>query len=210
MNITCISDTHNLHEQLVLPKSGDVLIHAGDFTEAGTKREVKKFFDWFSSLPFTHKICISGNHDFYLENLTPEELEQIIPKNIYYLLDSGITINGINFWGSPYIPSNHNWAFTKLNSEIETHWKKIPDDTHVLITHTPPKGILDETNKQIEIGCAFLREEIKLKKPNLHVFGHLHENYGKVSLNETIFINATSFINDLKITNHPIQVNFPD
>jgi len=44
MNITCISDTHNLHERLVLPKNGDVIIHAGDFTEAGTKREAKAFF----------------------------------------------------------------------------------------------------------------------------------------------------------------------
>jgi predicted phosphodiesterase len=31
MKIVCISDTHEKHKQLNLPK-GDVLIHAGDFT----------------------------------------------------------------------------------------------------------------------------------------------------------------------------------
>ena len=31
MKIVCISDTHEKHKQLDLPK-GDVLIHAGDFT----------------------------------------------------------------------------------------------------------------------------------------------------------------------------------
>jgi Icc-related predicted phosphoesterase len=94
--------------------------------------------------------------------------------------------------------------------EIQQHWEKIPNDTDILITHTPPKGILDETNKQIEVGCPYLRKTIETQQPKLHIFGHLHENYGKVRLNNTLFINATSFINNLRISNTPIQVNFPD
>ena len=31
MRIVCISDTHEFHDELVLPQ-GDLLIHAGDFT----------------------------------------------------------------------------------------------------------------------------------------------------------------------------------
>jgi 3',5'-cyclic AMP phosphodiesterase CpdA len=46
---------------------GDVIIHAGDFTEAGTKAETLNFLSWFKSLPHPHKILVAGNHDFYLE-----------------------------------------------------------------------------------------------------------------------------------------------
>ena len=65
MTIICISDTHNKHEDLHIPE-GDILIHAGDITESGTKRELKSFFEWFKNQPHKHKICIAGNHDFYL------------------------------------------------------------------------------------------------------------------------------------------------
>ncbi|SHI88768.1 Predicted phosphoesterase [Mesonia phycicola] len=208
MNIICISDTHNFHDKLTLPIEGDLIIHAGDLTEAGTERELKDFFDWFSKLPYPYKICIAGNHDFYLENISKQELEELIPNNVIYLEDEAVNINGINFWGSPYTFTHHNWAFKKKQLEMETHWKKIPQQTNVLITHTPPKGVLDESNKEAEIGCPFLKEQITLKKPKFHIFGHLHENYGIVKLQQTTYINATSFIHNLSIPNPPIQIKF--
>src|SRR5680860_51905 len=97
MKIICISDTHNKHEELILPE-GDCIIHAGDFTEAGTKKETRKFLEWFSSTPYIHKILIAGNHDFYLQKKT-HKIDQIIPSGIHYLEDSGATLDNINFWG---------------------------------------------------------------------------------------------------------------
>jgi 3',5'-cyclic AMP phosphodiesterase CpdA len=66
MKIICISDTHNKHRNLDVP-DGDVIVHAGDFSENGTKSETFNFLKWFSGLPHKHKILIAGNHDFYLE-----------------------------------------------------------------------------------------------------------------------------------------------
>jgi len=208
MDIICISDTHNLHDKLILPAKGDLIIHAGDLTEAGTERELKEFFNWFANLPYPYKICIAGNHDFLLEKTTKQKLKNLVPKNVIYLEDETVNINGINFWGSPHIPTNHNWAFKKTPLEMEAHWKKIPNNTDILITHTPPKGILDESNKETEIGCPYLRKQISIIKPKFHIFGHLHENYGKVILQETTYVNATSFIQNLSIPNPPIQINF--
>lgn len=206
MQITCISDTHNFHDKLILPNGGDIILHAGDLTESGTKRELKLFFEWFSKLPFKNKICIAGNHDFFLEKASQEEIDNIIPNNVHYLKESSVVLNGIKFWGSPYIPFEQSWAFTKSHYEIERHWSQIPKDTDVLITHIPPKGILDESSQQLEIGCPSLRKEVKLKKPKVHVFGHIHENYGKVRLRNTTYINATSFFSNLEISNPPIQI----
>ena len=39
---------------------GDILIHAGDFSNAGCVSEVKNFNKWLGSLPHKHKIVIAG------------------------------------------------------------------------------------------------------------------------------------------------------
>lgn len=51
---------------------------------------------------------------------------------------------------------------------------RIPLETDVLITHTPPRYHLD-----LNLGCAGLLEEIWLVKPRLHVFGHVHSGHGR-------------------------------
>ena len=54
----------------------------------------------------------------------------------------------------------------------------IPLDTDVLITHGPPFGILDRCYDDQRVGCEELLKAVKRVKPKLHVFGHIHENYG--------------------------------
>ena len=49
VRVVLISDTHNLHKTLQMPK-GDILIHAGDFTNDGTQKEIKDFDSWLSGL----------------------------------------------------------------------------------------------------------------------------------------------------------------
>ena len=66
LKITCISDTHDRHNDLVLPV-GDILLHAGDATMNGTKNQLEDFVTWFSKQPYTHKIWIAGNHDWGME-----------------------------------------------------------------------------------------------------------------------------------------------
>src|SRR5690606_13340912 len=107
MKIVCISDTHNKHNFINIP-SGDIIIHAGDFTEAGTKAETLNFLGWFASLPHTYKLLVAGNHDFYLDK-DQAFISEIIPSNIHYLMDNGISINEVNFWGSPFTRGNGTW-----------------------------------------------------------------------------------------------------
>ena len=50
MRIVCIADTHGLHRQLEVP-TGDLLIHAGDFTFYSKPPSiVSDFDDWLGSL----------------------------------------------------------------------------------------------------------------------------------------------------------------
>jgi len=60
----------------------------------------------------------------------------------------------------------------------------------VLVTHTPPYGILDCINTGEHVGCEDLRRALQRVKPKIHVFGHIHEDRGVVEQNGTTFINA--------------------
>ena len=205
MKIICISDTHNKHEGLILPDA-DCIIHAGDFTDAGTKQETIAFLKWFSSLTYKYKILVAGNHDFYLEK-NRRNLNTIIPEDIIYLEDSGIIIENINIWGSPYIPGTGNWAFLKARGKaILEHWDKIPLNTNILITHGPAYGILDELDDKSQIGCKNLKEKLKELNVSKHIFGHVHNEYGTVKKFKTLYINSSSLDQRQRILNAPIIV----
>ena len=62
IKIVIISDTHNCHNALNIP-DGDILIHAGDMTEYGTRAEIQEFDEWLGTLPHRHKLVIAGNHE---------------------------------------------------------------------------------------------------------------------------------------------------
>jgi Icc-related predicted phosphoesterase len=206
MKIICISDTHNKHKLIDIP-SGDVIVHSGDFTEAGTKAETLNFLKWFSLLPHQHKILVAGNHDFFLEK-KKESLNSIVPENIYYLENSGVTIDMVNFWGSPFTPGNGMWAFNNHpGKEMQEHWKKIPANTDFLITHSPPFGFLDELDNKTHIGCEKLAQRVQQLKLPYHVFGHNHNDYGIVRTKETVFINASSLDNSYRPINAPLVIH---
>lgn len=201
MEITFISDTHwivadkHLTQELTdLLPGGPILVHAGDVSGRGSEREIRLFLDWFSKLPYMHKVLIAGNHDFFFEVAGKEAVDELLAEypGITYLNDSGVTIEGIKFWGSPITPYFHNWAFNRLSSELAEHWALIPNDIDVLITHGPPYEILDKVfYDKMHVGCTLLRKKVMEVKPQVHVFGHIHEAMGVHEENGTTFINAS-------------------
>jgi Icc-related predicted phosphoesterase len=63
----------------------------------------------------------------------------------------------------------------------------------VLITHTPPLGIMDRTAKDKRLGCPILRTKIfQTIRPQLHCFGHVHESRGIHQEDGIDFMNAAS------------------
>jgi hypothetical protein len=66
--------------------------------------------------------------------------------------------------------------FYRFQYKRENHpWKdRIPLDTDVLITHTPPMH-----HRDIRLGCAGLLAEVWRVKPKVHIFGHIHTGHGK-------------------------------
>lgn len=195
IRVVCISDTHGKHESLEVP-DGDILIHAGDISHRtgdpfGERRDLQEFNEWLATLPHPHKIVIGGNHDGFLERS-----RTVGPKfltNAIYLQDEVVEVMGLKIYGSPMTPRCGNGAFHfKGLSTPERTWKGIPDDVDILVTHGPPKGILDEGAKGASLGDAVLFERVQAVKPKLHVFGHIHESYGRRVSGVTTFVNAAA------------------
>jgi Icc-related predicted phosphoesterase len=204
MKFVTISDTHGHAHKLDIPK-GDVLIHAGDISMDGKEAEVMGFLHWFAQQDFEHKIFIAGNHDFFFERTADDTIRKVIPEGVTYLKDSGIVVNGYKIWGSPVTPWFHDWAFNlPKGAPLCHHWNLIPDDTDVLITHGPSAGILDTNEQGDHLGCIQLLKRVRVIKPQVHVFGHIHTGYGNIKKGNTRFINA-SVVNDrYELMNKPI------
>ena len=204
MRFVTIADTHGKHKELILP-AGDVLIHAGDVSMKGTESEIIDFLDWFKDQAHMYKILIAGNHDFYFERETEEDIRKILPKNIIYLNDSGTSINKINIWGSPITPWFFNWAFNRHRGEpIKRHWDLIPSDTDILVTHGPVFRILDKTIKGQYTGCEDLLNKVNKIQPKVHICGHIHEAYGTLDRSRTKFINASVLNDRYEMMNDPV------
>ena len=207
MKIICISDTHGYHEQLTLPE-GDMIIHAGDLSKRGHASEIRDFIDWFTELPYTHKVFIGGNHDFFLERESAQ-FKSLLNDQIIYLEDDWIEVEGIRIWGSPITPYFFNWAFNRYRGDdIKRYWEPIPEDIDLLVTHGPPLGYGDRVYSGDLVGCADLLAAVKRVKPSYHIFGHIHEAYGTYSDGKTQFINASVVNLKYQVVNAPLVINF--
>lgn len=208
MRVVCISDTHLIHQMVKLKvPDGDLLIHAGDGTNDGTVGEVTAFTQWLAGLDHPHKVLIAGNHDWLFQK-DPARAKAIVPPSITYLQDSTVEIKTMKIYGSPWQPAFMGWAFNLPRGRpIRKKWKRIPDDTDILITHGPPAGILDQSYAGESVGCADLRETIRRVKPKLHVFGHIHKSYGSTVVSGTRFVNASICNEDYLPSNKPIVID---
>jgi Icc-related predicted phosphoesterase len=205
MKFLALSDTHGKHRLLKNLPPADVIIHAGDVSMNGAEHSIQDFLRWFSKLDYAHKIFIAGNHDRFFEDEPAGLIKKMIPENVIYLNDSGICIDGINIWGSPITPWFYDWAFNReRGKEINKHWKLIPENTDILVTHGPPFGILD-TVGQGHVGCEALLKKVKAVKPRVHVFGHIHESFGSFENKDTRFINASVLDDEYELRNKPVE-----
>lgn len=209
MKICIISDTHAKHKFLNLKTyEADVLVHCGDLTGNGGSGAMAQFFEWFGGHDqFKYKIAIAGNHDWIFErnNTLGKEL---VPDNVIYLEDESVVINNVNFYGTPVQPPFCNWAFNRYEPRLTTYWQAIPDDTDVLITHSPPYMIGDYVpwSMQHEGSPSLYKEVVERIKPKIHCFGHIHEGYGEKEIDGIRFINASNLDGDYLCVNDPFVV----
>ena len=213
-----ISDVHGFQDQLRIPKY-DIVICSGDISNyrnlETNENEVWQFLHWFSGLPGI-KILTAGNHDTSIEKglVTREHIENL---GIHYLEHEYKEIEGLKIFGSPYTKAfGQGWAFNVRPDRLHDYWAVIPEELDILITHGPPKQILDVSlspDGYLEYcGDEALRKAVLSRNIRYHQFGHIHNCKGvynagmrRVDNIETIFVNAACVTDgrfDLGITSH--------
>ena len=184
MKIIAFSDIHG--ELPVITEQCDVICIAGDVIPLKIQRNVSQSVSWFAdsflpwvdSLPCRKVILVAGNHDFWMETerwklLHPNvpTIRDVIrrhgtPSKVIYLRDEEYELDGVTFYGSPWITGLPGWAFnTPSDEEQYSIFKKIPKNTDVLVTHTPPYG---------DVGTV------------LQKFYNFGNNYGSIALRQIL------------------------
>jgi Icc-related predicted phosphoesterase len=191
MRLVITSDTHGCHNSIPVLPDGDFFVHAGDFMNSGVyPQEIVSFNMWLGEQRIKYRVVCCGNHDRLFQN-SPESARHFL-TNATYLENSGVTIDGVSFWGSPYTPEFMNWAFMyRRRPEANQYWDQMPEGLDVLITHGPPCGILDQATPDGEhLGCVELLKAVQAKKPKVHIFDYIHGGAGMFENGDTRFINA--------------------
>ena len=208
MKILHISDTHGMHDYFPKDtfKGIDMVIHSGDCSNSRDLKtsiiEITEFLEWYQKIDVKYKIFVAGNHDTAIAR-NRIQYSDMIMRDIIYLENESIEIEGIKIWGSPITPTFGDWSFMKARDKTHEVWKEIPDDTDVIVVHGPPKGVRDLTydrqNNMEFCGDLALTKRVMAIKPKLVLFGHIHnfkdiENQGISRYHRypnTVFSNAS-------------------
>eukprot|EP00668_Euglena_longa_P015586 GGOE01019688.1.p1 GENE.GGOE01019688.1~~GGOE01019688.1.p1 ORF type:complete len:313 (+),score=44.04 GGOE01019688.1:43-939(+) len=207
-----LSDTHNRHRELWVPQ-GDVLVHCGDFTNSGTHSELSDFAEWLGCLPHRHKVVCGGNHDLSLdppwyashwqdwhrEFQDPTVSLAILQQVCSFVEGRAIEVGTVRMFVSAQQPRQPKarppMAFGRPRGQpLKEAWRPMPRPLHVLVTHTPPHGVLDTadygTGTDQPLGDEELMKAVRTNRPLVHVFGHIHRGRGVECKGHTLFINV--------------------
>lgn len=149
-------------------------------------------------------LTLAGNHDItldsnfyadygsYFHNQIPQDPQACMNavkdcKSITFLNHESVEIRltkeggprtTFKAFGSPYSPAKGRWAFGYTPEQASSLWDKIPLDTQVVVTHTPPKYHCDESKDSGAAGCETLRQTLWRVRPCLAICGHVHQGRG--------------------------------
>ena len=205
LRVTVISDTHMLHDTLALPP-GDLLIHYGDMFDlyALDTSLLRRMDVWFGAQPFDKIVCTGGNHDHLLDHVRGLMVQPF--GNAYFLQDELIHYRGLSLYGAPWVPALPTHAFHKERWELANAWADIPAGLDILITHTPPKDVLDRSSRDRSYGCPELARQLERVRPRVHCFGHVHASAGQLERDGTLFVNAASMLSGQTALREPISL----
>ena len=224
--------TSDLHGHLPEIPACDLLLIAGDivpdnftpggqwWTQSDQKQWLRETFDsWLiEDVPAKNVVIIGGNHDYPFKN---SGIGNTL-DGCFYLEDKLAVINGLRIYGTPWVPTFGRWAFMKDDNYLAEHWRKIPRDIDILITHGPPWGFGDlvghyepelekySMEKAEHVGSKSLADQLWYDEwPNLklHVFGHIHSQYGMYNMKDVPLYNCSYVNYEYKPTNAPWEVD---
>jgi len=190
MKLLLFSDLHSdfstAAKLVAMSKDVDVVVGAGDFCVG--RRGLVKIMGALAPIE-KPSVLVPGNSE------SAEELQEAcrLWPSAHVLHGSRTAIDGIDFFGIgggiPVTPFG-SWSYDFTEEEAAALLRDCPA-RGVLVSHSPPKGILDRSSDSRHLGSQAVRETIDIKKPLLVVCGHIHASSGRrMQLGSTVVVNA--------------------
>jgi len=189
MKLLLFSDLHcdvSAARRLV-ERSGDVdvLVGAGDF--ASVRRGINLCIDQLKSARCP-AILVPGNNESLAELILACESW----PQAHVLHGSNVEIQGVDFFGLgggvPVTPFGA-WSYDFTEEQAKALLSECPLGC-VLVSHSPPKGIVDLSSSGKNLGSSAVRDTIERAGPILVVCGHIHESAG-----QTAYIGRSPVVN---------------
>lgn len=184
MRILALADVHGnpSHIDGLLNKAGDVdlAVISGDLTQFGPASEIEKLVSMFN-VPL---LVVPGNCD------PLDTIEAIDSSDAMNLHNAVEKIDGFTFIGlGGSCPTPFNTPFEIEEDEIEKILEPLfeaAEGTVVLLSHTPPRGLLDDVGGQ-NVGSTAVAKFFNRAK--LVICAHIHESRGFARSADTFLVN---------------------
>ncbi len=190
MKLLLFSDLHRDKEaaaELVeKSKQADVIVGAGDF--AVCRQGVTDCIEVLKHCQCP-AVLVAGNGE------SAEELTEACADwpTAHVLHGESATVAGVEFFGIgggiPVTPfGSWSWDFTEEDAQ-----RLLTDCPHgcILVSHSPPQGLVDVTSRGEHKGSSAVRSAIERCRPRVVVCGHIHDSWEKEeNLDATRVINA--------------------
>lgn len=229
MKVTAISDMHGIYKSYTIPES-DILCICGDIvplriqssTESSIKWFAEEFLPWCVEQPVDHVYFIAGNHDWFLQrtslNMINKYCEIYGKGKVTYLIDQAAKYEKdgqtYNIYGTPWCHQFGYWAFMIPDDEMREKFKKIPENTDILLSHDAPFGRTDLLMQSPyhlakgHIGNEPMRERLEEISPKLHFTGHLHScNHVPTEYNNTTTVCVSMLDEDYRCVYEPFTIS---
>lgn len=172
LKIVCISDTHSReHEMPATVPHGDILVHAGDFTNVGLESDITALVAFLKAQPHQVKIIIAGNHDITMQTDCYVKMgAQMFHRSLYkdgydkqvysercraHLTDPALKAAGIHYL------QDENLVITATlpdgtSQTINVYGSPWQPEFYDWAFNLPPGAALDEKWAQIPVGVDLL------------------------------------------------------
>jgi uncharacterized protein len=187
MRLLAFSDLHHARtraEALVAAsQDAELVIGAGDFCN-----HRQNLPGALSLLKDMHKpfILTPGNAE------SMDELTEAAHVGWTVLHGTGTEVGGLSVFGLGYgvpVTPFGDWS-CDLTEAFAADLLDRCAQADILITHSPPKGVADQTSGGQSVGSTAIRAAIERLQPRLAICGHIHDSWGQEGL-----IGATRVVN---------------
>jgi Icc-related predicted phosphoesterase len=164
----------------------DVLVGAGDF--GNVRRAVRDCIDVLAAVD-KPAVLVAGNNE------STQELSDACRAwpRAQVLHGTGVVVCGVEFFGLgggvPVTPFGE-WSYDFTEQQAEQLLRGCPVGG-VLVSHSPPKGVLDVSSSGRSLGSTAVRDAVLRLRPRLVVCGHIHAAGGRSArLGDSPVVNA--------------------